>query len=91
VWAHPFWDIEDPARTLETLRAFAAAGVDGVEAFYVTHDADQTRLLHDAAAELKLLTTGSSDFHGPQHRIFARFLAHELHGLEPRLGPLLAG
>jgi 3',5'-nucleoside bisphosphate phosphatase len=91
VWAHPFWDIDDPRQTLATLRGFAAQGLDGVEAFYVTHDERQTRLLHEAAAELELLTTGSSDFHGPEHRIFSRFLVHELYGLEPRLGPLLTG
>ena len=38
--------------------------------------------------ELGLLTTGSSDFHGPEHPRFHRFLAHELHGLPPRLGPI---
>lgn len=91
VWAHPFWDIEDPGEVLDTLRGFATEGLDGVEAFYVTHDVAQTQLLHRAAEELGLLTTGSSDFHGPQHRIFSRFLVHELHGLEPRLGPLMSG
>jgi predicted metal-dependent phosphoesterase TrpH len=26
VWAHPFWDLDIPAETLDTLDAFAAAG-----------------------------------------------------------------
>ncbi len=34
VWAHPFWDVEDPQLVIETLDRFAP---DGVEAFYVTH------------------------------------------------------
>ena len=88
VWAHPFWDIPAPAEALATLERFSALGVDGVEAFYVTHTAEQTRLLERRARELGMLTTGSSDFHGPEHRSFDRFLAFETHGLEPRLGPI---
>ena len=39
-------------------------------------------------AERGLLTTGSADFHGPEHPIFNRFRAFDLYGLEPRLGPI---
>ncbi len=88
VWAHPFWDIADPHAVLATLRAFAADGIDGVEAFYATHDADQTRLVADAAETSGLLTTGSADFHGPGHRHFPRFRAFALYGHTPRLGPI---
>ena len=88
VWAHPFWDLDDPRPTLEALERFVAHGIDGVEAFYVTHTAEQTALLADAADEHGLLTTGSADFHGPSHRMFNRFRAFELHGREPRLGPI---
>jgi hypothetical protein len=35
-----------------------------------------------------LLTTGSSDFHGPGHHTFSHFRAFDLHGLEPNLGPI---
>jgi hypothetical protein len=89
VWAHPFWDIDDPAEVESSLRRYAAAGVDGVEAFYPTHDAAHARLLVELADELGLLLTGSSDFHGPNHATFSRFLDFDLHGLEPRLGPIL--
>jgi 3',5'-nucleoside bisphosphate phosphatase len=88
VWAHPFWDLDRTDETLATLATFAAAGLDGVEAFYAAHDADQTRILHDAAAEHGLLTTGSADFHGPGHERFNAFGAFELYGLEPNLGPI---
>jgi 3',5'-nucleoside bisphosphate phosphatase len=88
VWAHPFWDLAEPGEVLETLRGFAADGLDGVEAFYVTHTAEQTRLLHQAAVEGDLLATGSSDFHGPAHERFGGFRAFALHGLAPRLGPI---
>ena len=30
----------------------------------------------------------SSDYHGPRHRLFSRFLAYELHGRTPALGRL---
>jgi predicted metal-dependent phosphoesterase TrpH len=86
VWAHPFWDLDDPRETLATLASFADAGLDGVEAFYATHTEEQTRTLHEAAAEHGLLTTGSADFHGPEHERFNRFGAFELYGLEPALG-----
>jgi 3',5'-nucleoside bisphosphate phosphatase len=89
VWAHPFWDIDASAEVLDALAGFRRAGLDGVEAFYVTHSEDQTRLLVDRAAELGLLTTGSSDFHGPAHHTFSAFRAFSTYGLEPVLGPLL--
>jgi 3',5'-nucleoside bisphosphate phosphatase len=83
VWAHPYWDVADP---IPTLLAFAAFGVDGVEAFYPTFTAEQTAALHRAARERGLLTTGSTDFHGPAHEHFNRFRGFELYGLEPDLG-----
>jgi predicted metal-dependent phosphoesterase TrpH len=91
VWAHPFWDLADPAEVLSAIERFAALGLDGVEAFYVTHDREQTLLVADACERLDLLTTGSSDFHGPQHPLFSRFRGFSLYGREPRLGPLGSG
>jgi 3',5'-nucleoside bisphosphate phosphatase len=91
VWAHPFWDLDAPEEALAAIDAFAAAGLDGVEAFYATHDEAQTRFLYDAARERGLLTTGSADFHGPEHGQFAKFGAFELYGLDPVLGPILDG
>jgi predicted metal-dependent phosphoesterase TrpH len=88
VWAHPFWDLAADAEVICALERFRAAGLDGVEAFYTTHDAAQTRLLCDAAARLGLLTTGSADFHGPEHSRFSRFRAFGLYGCEPRLGSI---
>ena len=91
VWAHPFWDLAEEDEVLATLERFAALGLDGVEAFYVTHTAGQTRLLAGRARELGLLTTGSADFHGPAHAQFSAFGSFALHGLEPDLGPIAAG
>ena len=88
VWAHPFWDLDHVDEALATLDAFAAAGLDGVEAFYATHGAEQTRCCTRRPRERGLLTTGSADFHGPQHERFNAFRAFELYGLEPNLGPI---
>ncbi len=88
VWAHPFWDIAEPGAVLAAIDSFCAAGLDGVEAFYVTHDAEQTRFLSALCDELELLSTGSADFHGPEHRMFSRFRAFSLHGCDPHLGPI---
>ena len=86
VWAHPFWDLDSPAEVEGSLRRYAALGLDGVEAFYPTHDRAQVDLLCDLAEELGLsLVTGSSDFHGPEHGTFARFRDFELYGRAAQL------
>ena len=88
VWAHPFWDIKDPEAVLAAVDDFRALGIDGVECFYVTHTREQTQLLAQRCDELGLLSTGSSDFHGPEHRMFSRFRAFDTYGLQATLGPL---
>jgi predicted metal-dependent phosphoesterase TrpH len=86
VWAHPFWDLDKTDEALQTLGAFAVAGLDGVECFYPTHGPEQTALLYDAATRNDLLTTGSADFHGPEHERFNAFRAFELFDHSPNLG-----
>jgi hypothetical protein len=88
VWAHPFWDVKDPSEVLDAIDRFRAAGLDGVESFYVTHTREETELLVKRCAELRLLSTGSSDYHGPAHHTFSRFRAFSTYGLAPELGPL---
>ena len=88
VWAHPFWDLSEPGQALDAIERFRALGIDGMEAFYITHDAQQTRLLAERCAALGLLTTGSADFHGPDNPQFNRFLAFSTHGFEPNLGSI---
>jgi 3',5'-nucleoside bisphosphate phosphatase len=90
VWAHPFWDISDDEEVLDSVRRFHALGIDGVEAFYITHTRENTQLLADRCAQLGLLTTGSADFHGPENRQFNSFMAFDTYGLEPNLGPIAA-
>jgi 3',5'-nucleoside bisphosphate phosphatase len=93
VWAHPFWDVSEPREVLDSVDRFRALGVDGVEAFYITHTTDQTDLLAERCRALDLLSTGSADFHGPNNPQFDRFLAFDTGAHEPNLGPIaeLAG
>jgi hypothetical protein len=88
IWAHPFWDMSEDDAVLATIDRFVAEGLDGVECFYVTHTEAQTRLLVARLGALGLLTTGSSDFHGPGHRLFSKWRAFETYGLTPNLGPV---
>ena len=51
-------------------------------------DGQQTELLAKRCEELGILSTGSADFHGPDHKAFAKFLDFETYGHEPNLGPI---
>src|SRR6478736_3563636 len=88
VWAHPYWDLDTDDAVRDAIDRYVEMGIDGVEAFYVTHTEEQTRVAHAECSRRGLLTTGSADFHGPDHRLFSRFRAFDLYGLEPRLGPI---
>src|SRR6202034_2230647 len=58
IWAHPFWDVEDSDEALAMVERFRGLGIDGIEAFYVTHTQAQTELLAKRCAELDMLSTG---------------------------------
>lgn len=88
VWAHPFWDIDDPDEVIETIDRFRALGMDGVETFYTSHTEEQTRLLVARCTHLGMLMTGSADFHGPDNRLFSKFMNFETYDLDPELGPI---
>lgn len=88
IWAHPFWDVDADQAVLDAIDRFRGWGLDGVECFYPTFTEAQTRLLVGRCRELGLLTTGSSDYHGPTHKIFSRFLAYDMHGQEATLGAI---
>jgi predicted metal-dependent phosphoesterase TrpH len=88
VWAHPFWDIDKPGTVLATIDRFHAHGLDGVECFYATHTREQVELLAQRCEQLELLSTGSSDFHGPEHRQFRTFRSFSTYGHTPRLGAI---
>jgi adenylyl-sulfate kinase len=91
VWAHPFWDVPDEQEVQAAIDRYCAAGLDGVETFYTTHTEEQVHLLAERCAQLGLLTTGSADYHGPEHRLFSSFRDFDLYGREPNLGPIAFG
>ena len=83
VIAHPYWDISAPDEVDDLIRSL---GADGVETFYPSHSKEQTEHLLSLCNELGLTPTGSSDYHGPTHKTFAKFGAYETYGLgEPRV------
>ena len=63
VLAHPFLSMKE-----ESLLAFlpeaVAAGLDGMEVYYSTYDAETTARAREIAAQYALLESGGSDFHG---------------------------
>jgi hypothetical protein len=85
VLAHPFWDVESPPKVAALI---GDLDLDGVEVFYPSHDRDQTSFLLDLCSERGLTATGSSDFHGPSHKMFDSFGAYPTYGLgAPELPP----
>lgn len=85
VIAHPYWDISAPEEVDDLIRSL---GADGVETFYPTHTMEQTRHLLDLCAELDLIPTASSDFHGPTHKTFSKWGDYDTYGLgEPQVPP----
>jgi predicted metal-dependent phosphoesterase TrpH len=88
VWAHPFWAPVASENVIDAIDRFHASELDGVECFYLTHTREQTDLLANRCEARGLLATGSSDFHGPDHKLFSRFRAFSTYGREPVLGPL---
>jgi adenylyl-sulfate kinase len=91
VWAHPFWDVHDSGEVLAAISRYRSFGLDGVEVFYPSHSREETVLLARCTEEMGLLSTGSSDYHGPGHRLFSSFRAFDLHGCDPNLGPIAHG
>ena len=53
------------------IAAMAAAGLDGVEVFYATHDAERRTYLRRVAERLGLLMSGGSDSHHPSQPLAA--------------------
>ncbi|MFF4454602.1 PHP domain-containing protein [Streptomyces goshikiensis] len=64
VFAHPAAVKRGRCVPEAALDALAAAGLDGIEVDHMDHDTDTRARLRGLAADLGLLTTGSSDYHG---------------------------
>ena len=83
VVAHPYWDISEPAKVEELIRALE---IDGIETFYPPHTKEQTEHLLSLCDELDLVPTASSDYHGPTHKTFSKFGDYDTYGLaEPQV------
>ncbi|MDT0443180.1 PHP domain-containing protein [Streptomyces johnsoniae] len=64
VFAHPLAWRRGRVVPDAAIAQLAAAGLDGVEVDHIDHDAATRDRLRGMAADLGLLTTGSSDYHG---------------------------
>ncbi|MGW6819099.1 PHP domain-containing protein [Streptomyces sp. NPDC055005] len=64
VFAHPAAVKRGQVVPEAAIAALAAAGLDGIEVDHMDHDVDTRARLRALAADLDLLTTGSSDYHG---------------------------
>jgi 3',5'-nucleoside bisphosphate phosphatase len=64
VIAHPWGHGSQQVLDADTLAAFRAAGLTGIEVDHQDHDPSERSSLRALATELDLVVTGSSDFHG---------------------------
>ncbi|MFD5429535.1 PHP domain-containing protein [Streptomyces sp. NPDC127084] len=64
VFAHPLAVTRGQVVPEGTIARLAEAGLDGIEVDHMDHDEASRAQLRGLAAELGLLTTGSSDYHG---------------------------
>lgn len=64
VFAHPLAAKRGQCVPESAIADLAAAGLDGVEADHMDHETATRARLHGLAADLGLLATGSSDYHG---------------------------
>ena len=65
VVAHPY----EGKNVLDQLPGLAAAGLDGVETYYPNYGPDRREALLVICAQLGILPTGGTDFHGFPHRM----------------------
>jgi predicted metal-dependent phosphoesterase TrpH len=89
VVAHPYWDVQEPRQVADLVESLKrGVGLEGIESFYPSHTREQTAHCLALCDALRLVPTGSSDYHGPTHKTFARFGAYDTYGLgEPRVPP----
>ncbi|MFI6250407.1 PHP domain-containing protein [Streptomyces sp. NPDC051016] len=69
VFAHPAAAKRGRTVPESAIAELAAAGLDGIEVDHMDHDEDTRVRLRGLAAELGLLVTGSSDYHGSRKTV----------------------
>lgn len=70
VLAHPGLNADDAF-----ISALVDAGLQGLEAYYPEHDPAMTAHYLELCRRYRLVATGGSDFHGPEHRRHGRLAA----------------
>jgi 3',5'-nucleoside bisphosphate phosphatase len=87
VVAHPYWDVSAPEQVRDLIESLVRdVSLDGIESFYPPHTRVETEHCLALCDEFDLVPTGSSDFHGPNHKTFARWGAYQTYGLgEPQV------
>ncbi|GHB12244.1 PHP domain-containing protein [Streptomyces chryseus] len=69
VFAHPGAVQRGDTVPESAIAALAAAGLDGIEVDHMDHDEPARARLRGLAADLRLLVTGSSDYHGSRKTV----------------------
>ena len=69
VFAHPAAAHRGAVVPLPAIAELAAAGLDGIEVDHMDHDPATRAALRALAGDLRLLPTGSSDYHGERKTI----------------------
>jgi predicted metal-dependent phosphoesterase TrpH len=64
VFAHPFAWRRGPIVDPDAIRAMAEVGLHGIEVAHPDHDPDSREQVSRLAADLGLIKTGASDYHG---------------------------
>ena len=64
VIAHPMASLRGRTVSVDSFSSFVDAGLDGIEIYHRDHNSEQRTLLETIAADLGVLKTGSSDYHG---------------------------
>ncbi len=64
VIAHPMASLRGRTVSVDSFSSFVDAGLDGIEIYHRDHNSEQRALLEAIAADLGVLKTGSSDYHG---------------------------
>ena len=87
VVAHPYWDVRSPTRSATWSRASCATSAStGSRPSTRRTRRPQTEHCLELCEEFDLVPTGSSDFHGPNHKTFSRWGAYDTYGLgEPQV------
>ena len=87
VVAHPYWDVSEPEAVRDLIESLVRdVALDGIETYYPPHTKAETEHCIALCEEFGLVATGSSDFHGPNHKSFARWGAYNTYGLgEPEV------